>query len=429
VTVEALLAANATAYEICAYLVLANHTDPTGRYSTASTSAINRRTGANKVKDGPIAKALQRLQSIHAVRRAVSDRANDKNYLGSKCDLGPILRTRETWVAAGGERLPDGPSARSKVLYILPDFDEPLQDRVWFGSRLVTGAGDFACPLKALKNAGDAAAQLLLSIYAANDMEIWGGARPVGVGRGPWKRYMPVDADAIQLAGGAKMIRAKEIGEVANIPKGAQDVDYWAALKALQSAGFVYEVVVVLNRNAVKAKFRDGEEYGDIPDDAEPYYELDCRSLHGYKPQGEEGLAGATARTAGELGFSVIGAGRDREEKWGGDSSYVPADEGARFDGTYAAIVPAGFPAMIAGIFRLRFRVANPKNAGIKAAWARIAQNNREAFALIERVRAANRLAPVKAPWDVAEAAKSGAKERRVECQLLGGADGAAVAA
>ena len=47
---------------------------------------------------------------------------------------------------------------------------------------------------------------------------------------------------------------------------------------------------------------------------------------------------------------------------------------------------------MIAGIFRLRFRVANPKNAGVKGAWARIHQGNREAFDLVQSIRAANKL-------------------------------------
>ena len=51
--VEALLDAKATAYEICAYLVLAKYTDESGRYSPASISAMNKATGANKIKGGP----------------------------------------------------------------------------------------------------------------------------------------------------------------------------------------------------------------------------------------------------------------------------------------------------------------------------------------------------------------------------------------
>jgi hypothetical protein len=54
---------------------------------------------------------------------------------------------------------------------------------------------------------------------------------------------------------------------------------------------------------------------------------------------------------------------------------------------------------MIAGIYRLRFRVSNAKNAGVKDAWARIHQNNREAFDLVQAIRAANRLPALDSPF------------------------------
>ena len=267
---------------------------------------------------------------------------------------------------------------------VLPDFGEEKESRVWFGNNLVGGIGGFSQPLKALKNAGEVAARLLLAMYAANDMELWGGVRPVGAGAGPWKHYEPVDAGK-DLRGGARLIRAKDHGWIATIDKRISNGDveaYWSALWALESAGLAYEVVMVLNKNAKKGKFASsGKEYSDIPDDAEPYYELDARSDHGYKPEGEEGIGGATANTAGELGHPV-------------------AVEGGRLDGTYAAIVLKGYPAMIAGVYRLRFRVANPKNAGVKGAWARIHQNNREAFELVQAIRAAHKKPALVPPWE-----------------------------
>ena len=153
----------------------------------------------------------------------------------------------------------------------------------------------------------------------------------------------------------------------------------WRALEALQSAGLVYEVVMVLNRKAIKAKFSSGTEYSDIPEDAEPFYELDCRSRHGYKPDGEEGVGWATAKTAGDFGKPVT-------------------LEGGTFDGTYAAFVPDGYPAMIAGIYRLRFRVSNPKNAGVRGAWAGIQQRNREALELVNSIRIALKREPLTSP-------------------------------
>lgn len=387
-----LLDSKATAYEICAYLVLARFTDASGVFSTASIAAVNRYTGANKQKDGPIARAIERLKTIRVTRvTKVSNGRSGKSHamVDQVTELGPILYDRESWLQAGREPLPDGPHDRAKVLYVLPDFGEELADRVWFGSNLVGGIGGFNQPLKALKNAGDVAARMLLALYSVHEMETWGGVSPVGTLAGPWNRYEPVDEDK-HLRGRARLIRAKSkgivgrgdtFGRVWAAPRGenwwtAHDAaggPVWRALEALQAVGLIYEVVMVLNRNAVKKKFAGGEEYGDIPEDAEPLYELDVRSAHGYKPEGEHGIGGATAKTAGDLNLPV-------------------AVEGGLFDGTYAAIVPTGFPAMVAGIYRIRFRVANPKNAGIKGAWARIHQSNREAFELVQVVRKASGL-------------------------------------
>ncbi len=389
---NALLDSGATAYEVCAYLTLAKSTDESGRYSAASIRAVNTATGANKTKGGPVDKALERLKTIRA--KSVKKVSNGKSgkshaWVDQVTDLGPILFDRDGWLEATGELLPDyGPNAIKTIRYVLPDFEEPPEDRVWFGNNLVSGVGGFTQPLKALKNAGDVAARLLLALYAVNDMETWGGVRPVGAGHGPWVHYEPVDTDT-RITGGARLHRAKDAGPIAIIEKRiTEDKDqYWRALSALQSAGLVYEVVMVLNRNAIKAKFPSGAEYGDIPEDAEPFYELDCRSRHGYKPDGEEGVGWATAKTAGDFGKPVT-------------------LKGGKFDGTYAAIVPDGYGAMIAGIYRLRFRVANPKNAGVKGAWAGIHQRNREALELVNSIRSASGSEPLTSPKAQAEAAK-----------------------
>lgn len=423
---NALLDNQATAYEVCTYLTLARFTDESGRYSTASISAVNRYTGANKTKGGPVDRALERLKTIRAksvkkVLKKVSNGRGGRNHamvdqwVNEEADLGPILFDRESWFQATGELLPDGAHQRAEVLHVLPDFEEPPEDRVWFGNNLVSGVGGFAQPLKALKNAGDVAARLLLALYAVNDMETWGGVRPVGAGHGPWVHYEPVDTDT-RFKGGARLHRAKRGGEVGPGDMFSRVCPFpekpgswwkthdeaggpvWRALEALQSSGLVHEVVMVLNRNAITAKFSSGTEYSDIPEDAEPFYELDCRSKHGYKPDGEEGVGWATAKTASDFGKPVT-------------------LEGGKFDGTYAAFVPGGYGAMIAGIYRLRFRVANPKNAGVKGAWAGIHQRNREALELVNSIRSASGREPLTSPKAQAEAVKDapfGKKPERV---------------
>jgi hypothetical protein len=425
--VEALLDANATAYEICAYLVLARFTDESGRYSTASISAVNRYTGANKTKGGPVDRAIERLKQIRATRtnRVLKKLGNGRygkawalvdKWVDEKADLGPILFERTAWQQQTGEILPDGPTERGLVRYVLPDFGEERESRVWFGNNFVGGVGGFTQPLKALKDAGTVAARLLLALYEVNDMETWGGVRPlpVGDGHGPWVHYEPVDTDT-RVTGGARLHRAKRVSEVGSGDMFSRVCPFpekpgswwkahdeasgpvWRALEALQSAGLVYEVVMVLNRNATKAKSSRGTEYSAIPEDAEPSYELDCRSKHGYKPGGEEGVGWATAKTASDLGKPVT-------------------LEGGRFDGTYAAFVPDGYPCMIAGIYRLRFRVSNPKNAGVKGAWAGIHQRNRGALELVNSIREANNL-PALVPPATLESQQVAGSRLRTRCR------------
>jgi hypothetical protein len=387
--IDALLKAQASALQVCAYLVLARFTDGTGIYSPASVKAISVRTGTGKKL---VEKALETLSTIYA-------------------GATPIVIDRAAWIKRQPDQvLPDGPTERGQVRYVLPDLGEPPESRVWIGASLVDGIGTFKRPLFGLKNAGSEAARMLLALYAINDMEAWGGADPR---LGPWQRYEPDEAerDGINLNRGARLIRAKRQGPVGNgeffrrvwQPSkgewwGAHDAagdPCWRALEALESMGLIYEMVTVLNRNPKPAKFAGGEAYGEIRDDAEPLYELDCRSRHGYKPVDEEGLAGLTAKTAGQFNRPVTAQGEFVRD--GDETVYVGSGS---FDGTYAALVPVGSGAMVVGIYRPRFRIANGKNAGVRDTWSRIREGNRSAFEFINAFRAANKLPPLLPPWD-----------------------------
>lgn len=379
--IEALLDAKADAYTICAYLTLANYTEASGMYSTASLKAVNTSTGGNKMKGGPIPRAIQHLKGIHAFKIENVPSGKSGKPQQQRIDLGPILYDRDTWVQHTGEILPDGPTERGKILHILPTFDEPLSDRVWFGSALVEGHGKHKQPLKDLKNAGTVAARLLLSMYAATDMETWGGVRPVGAIRGPWQSYKMVTSETFKFSG-FWLFTAKSSNDISSIDKRISDEHnpYWHALQSMEACGFFYKSILVLNRVGEPDKFSNGDPYTRIPDDAEPLYELDNLTRHGPKPKGEEGLGRITAQTAGELGYSVT-------------------TDGGVFDGTYAAIVKRGQGAMIVGIYRPRYRANNPKNAGVKGTWARIHENNRDYYSFIESVRESNGLPPLPAPW------------------------------
>jgi hypothetical protein len=45
-------------------------------------------------------------------------------------DLGPILFDRDSWETLTQQTVPARPSERSKILHVLPDFVEALEERV-----------------------------------------------------------------------------------------------------------------------------------------------------------------------------------------------------------------------------------------------------------------------------------------------------------
>lgn len=357
-----LIAREACVYEVIAYLILARFTDETGRYSSASASAIRRYSGSNQAKGGPIDRALDQLLTI-------APKGQPKL---------PILWRREDWLKHHADELPDGPTTRGIIRYVLPDFDEEIEDRVWFGAGLVDGYGGFQYPLRRLKQCGNIASRLLLAQYMGLDIGAWGGVNP-HADYALWQSYSQA-CKPVDLLDGVTLIRWKRQSLVASQSKaiqgaGAQIEAYWQAAKALEAAGFLYEVVVLLDRAAVEAVFKSGENYFKPHDDAEPVCELDMRGYHGYKPKGEQGVGGFTAKTAGDLGHGVATDGE--------------------FNGTYAAFLAPGMTGMIIGIYRLRFRPVNPHNRNVSTSWWRINYGNREQLRLIQHVRKRYKLPPL----------------------------------
>jgi hypothetical protein len=386
VVVDALIDQHANALEICTMLCLACYSDRSGGYTNASHSSVFKRTGANKSKNGPIMRAFAKLKKMRVYKKVKQPRGAPK-----KLDLGPLLYDRASWNDAFCGPLPDQwighENGLGCVKHVLPTFGESFDDRVWFSKSLVEGFEGFQQPLKQLLRAGDVTARLLLAMYAANDMLGWGGVRPFSSSSEELKSgvisrsYLPAYRGEIDVYGDYDVNLAKEClykintklkDKVCYPDKGDYAArTFFDAFRRLELSGFVYEVVVVLDR--------DQTNHNEIAEDASVYYELDARSRHGYKPAGEHGLGWLTASTLLELGHSL-------------------SDEEGDLNGTYAAIVPATQEMMIIGLIRLRFRVSNSENFGVSEAFGRIRNNNKEAFDIINRMRKDNGLDDGKLP-------------------------------
>lgn len=353
-TVDTLIAAKAGVFEIAGCLALAAYTDPTGQFSTASTNAVFQRTraGWNTAK-----RALAQLCQREAIGR-------------------PVVTTAAAYTAATGQAPVDGPVPHSKVNYVIETFDQAIADRVWFGKGLVQGYKSFDHPLRALTDAGPLAMRLLLLFYRLHDVHEWIGVPPAS---GLNMSFEPMGARE-HVGHGFHLIRYKRGHCVPDwsmvdslVDVGGTERDRWRAfheaLQALIAMGLVYESTVVVNRTPVALEDTAGVVRAHrVPADAQPVYLLSTQNHYGYKQRGEEGIGGLTARLAGELRLPV-------------------AKKGGFFDGAYAALEPPGRHFGIAGVYRLRFRPSNAKNAGLRDAWARLLGGERDAIAEIELLR------------------------------------------
>lgn len=339
--INALIDAQADAVTIGAYLTMACHTDKTGMYSTAGLKAVRDNLNVNQPR---AKKAIQTLCAITVMMPGSKEKA--------ATSMGPLLYTRDAWKAMSTDELPDGRHARAKVLHVLPTFDEPLKDRVWFGSGLVRGDADIETPLLDLKACGAVAARLLLAMYAGQDTDRWYGLPP---DQFLWSCYTMKD----ETAGAVRVIYATPAhtdGLTWNLinrmnratnqkeEEKARQVRVaacWAALRALESSGFSYQAVVLLDHNPVPST-SDNKEALSIHADADIVCDLGSPSPYGPLSPAEQGLGPAYEQTAADLGLK---------------------DEHPH---RYLAVIPTGYQGMIAGLYRLRFRVTDPTNAFVE---------------------------------------------------------------
>jgi hypothetical protein len=313
---------------------LALHTDPTGHYSTAGRSALQ--------------------DYLHTGK----EHAN-RNIAGlfdlKDCRIGPTASSRlvfsaDEWIAVSGDNYRSS-NPRWPVQFYLNQLD-PDGEYTWFSNNLVLGYNGFKEPLMRLKSLGELATRLLLGLYLYDDMVQFGGVLPykasirydmttqsVGTrGFQLWHCIPNSEGAVFDTAFACSILRIGNLGlteEKRKVNLGSLS----EALDSLISAGFIYEVITVFD-----------SEPGP---DSSVIQELDVRSGYGFKPKGEDGVGGRTARLAGLWKKPV-------------------AKRGAKFNGEYAALVPAGAKPGCAGVLRLRFRVSNPKNYGVSQAFARI---------------------------------------------------------
>lgn len=387
--IDALIDAKADAVTIGAYLTLACHTDKSGKFSTVGLKAIRENLVINRARAEKAIDALCTIGGRIAPPEVISTPTprSKRKRLQPQTPTIPLIHTRDTWIKDNGVNPPDGPNDRSLVRHILPTFEEPLEQRVWISNGLVSGDAVIEKPLRELKNCGDIAARLLLAMYAGQDINRWYGLPPHGF---PWNYYAQGEGSLGQFrivyASESSMVGPTSIFSRIDPQYGETSTPCFAAARALQSAGFIYESVVLLNRNPVPAKFASGEAYGEIPHDAEILCDLAIPSPFGPVSIIEEGLGKDYSDTVNQLA---------KQQGYADAHVYLTALSKKYDHYDYLALVPTGQPAMIAGLYRLRFRVTNTKNAFVEEASRRHLDANAAAIKKLNYLRKTKNLEPI----------------------------------
>lgn len=340
-SLEILMECQATAWQIAVYLTLARHTDVTGKFSTAGYKKLYKATTASPGTTG---------QQRGTGPRLVAELMN----MEMEGDKGPrrLLYTPDEWHEITGEEIPNTNHKLFQVKFVLNDFDS--EDWIWFCNELVDGYGKFKQPMKKLKQCGNIAARLLLVAYSVNNMMEFGGIEP-STG---FFNYYPVYEHS-HLVGGFTFFTSVEskkeisnyvIWQVMRVHASDSETQKAALLNALVSLvcqGFLYEVVQVLDRHPHDP-------------DARPMYELHNKAAKVNK--GEEGLVRRIDRIVSKaLGHSKV---------------YYIGDSTGRYQKKLPLISRSGVLPFVAGIYRPRLRVNNPRNFSVQETWRRI-ENNR----------------------------------------------------
>ncbi len=352
---QILIENKATAWQIGAFLVLARHTDESGKFTTAAHKKIYSATGASPGTEKAPGKGRQIVKELMNMSRTP---IYDDNGVMTT-NPHNLIYTAQEWRNNSGESIPETQHKLYPIVFVLNDFSS--SEWIWFPNELVDGHGRFRQPLKRLKQSGDAAARLLLLSYGASNLEEYGGIPPLN---NYYNEYSL--SNHIKTSHGftfhSATHKTKLVYENMSLPalglksflednehKLKQVRPFGDALAALVSQGFLYEIVTVMDGHPSTA-------------DARPVYELQNKASH--VNNGEEGLAKRIDRIIGKVLNS--------------DNEYHVADKLGRYYGSYPVISREGVTPYVVGIYRLRFRISNPKNYTIQASWNRIQNDRRE---------------------------------------------------
>jgi hypothetical protein len=307
---------------IGAYMVMAMCTADNGVFSSAGIQAIETYLGCGKI--------------------------SAERYVSSLVGTGVIADLRSG--------LGDHKAQRASVRFKLHDFDEAIEERAWFDRSIVEYSDRKNNQSNILKlcNERPECIRMLLWMYAHLPVGATTVQHPLPQLSEPglFVRYQWDEDQTRELATHTIQVACHPSFSLEDCDL-AMSYDYLKLEKAVNTLlrkGFLYEVIMVWDQPLVlQPNYTTNGPY--IAVGSQPLYQLHARKCGGKLSADEVGVSHLTLKAADRADIQLF------------------AHDGV-LENKFVVISKPESPVGVAGVYRLSHRVKNPKNLGVKEAWA-----------------------------------------------------------
>ena len=307
---------------IGAYLVIAMFTAEDGISSSAGIQALENYLKCGNIAAERYVTELMQLGVIADLRSGLGDKKAQRAAVRFKLhDFGEAIEER-AWFDRSLVEFKDKKTNNRRIFTLCEERVECIQMLLWMHAHMPVGATTVQHPLPSLSQPG---------VFV----------------RYQWDEdhTRQFDSHTIQVA-----CHPSFSLEGCDLLMEYSDLTLEKAVDKLVQKGFLYEVIMVWDQPLVPHPnpTRDGLY---IAHGSQPLYQLYARKCGGKLSDDEVGVSHLTLKAAAQADIQLF-------------------DHEGVIDNKFAVISKTGRPVGVAGVYRLSHRVKNPKNLGVKDAWA-----------------------------------------------------------
>lgn len=307
---------------IGAYLVIAMFTAEDGISSTAGIQALEKYLACGKTAAERYVAELVEIGVIVDLRSGLGDQKAQRAAVRFKLhDFGEAIEER-AWFDRSLVEFTDKKTNRSRIFKLCEERVECIQILLWMHAHMPVGATTVQHPLPSQCQPG-----VFVRYQLDEDYTRLFDSHTIQVACHP--SFSLEDCDLVMVYGHLKLEKAMD---------------------TLVRQGYLYEVIMVWDQPLVPHPGSSGDERY-IAVGSQPLCQLHARKYGGKLSDDEVGVSHLTLKAAERADVQLF-------------------EHDGVIDNKFAVVSKPGRAVGVAGVYRLSHRVKNPKNLGVKEAWA-----------------------------------------------------------